>query len=69
VKQIDTIVYHAVENEVNGTFMPGQEVWTLEDGGTALFISPRFDKYAWVVTDWQERAITAEKDYLKTAAP
>ncbi len=67
VKQIDVIVYHAVEEELCGEFTPGREVWTLEDGGTGLFISPRFDEYAWVVTDWRERAIAAEKDYLKTA--
>ncbi len=69
VKEIDAIVYHAVENEIMGRFAPGQEVWTLEDGGTGLFISPRFEEHARVVADWRERAIAAEKDYLKTAAP
>lgn len=66
VKEIDTIVYHAVENEIMERFTPGQEVWTLENGGTGLFISPRFDEYEWVVADWQDRAIAAEKNYLKT---
>ncbi|WP_214084247.1 BMP family ABC transporter substrate-binding protein [Methanoculleus sp.] len=70
VKQIDAIVYHAVENEIDGTFTPGQEVWTLENGGTALFISPRFDEvYARLPVEWRERAIAAEKAYMKTAMP
>lgn len=68
VKQIDVVVRHAVEGELNGRFTPGQEVWTLENGGTGLFISPRFGGYAWVAADWRERAIAAENDYLKTAA-
>jgi basic membrane lipoprotein Med (substrate-binding protein (PBP1-ABC) superfamily)/ABC-type branched-subunit amino acid transport system substrate-binding protein len=68
VKQIDTIVYHAVESEVNGTFTPGQEVWTLENGGTGLFISPRFEEHAGLAADWQDRAIAAEEEYLKAAA-
>ena len=67
VKQIDTIVYHAVENEINGTFIPGREVWTLENGGTGLFVSPRFGGYTGLAADWRERAIAAEEDYLKTA--
>ncbi|MCK9342351.1 MAG: BMP family ABC transporter substrate-binding protein, partial [Massilibacteroides sp.] len=67
VKQIDTIVYHAVENEINKTFTPGREVWTLENGGTGLFVSPQFNEYAGLAADWQERAIAAENDYLKTA--
>lgn len=67
VKQIDTIVYHAVANEINKTFAPGREVWTLEDGGTGLFVSPRFDEYARIPVEWRERAIAAENDYLKTA--
>jgi basic membrane lipoprotein Med (substrate-binding protein (PBP1-ABC) superfamily) len=67
VKQIDTIVYHAVANEINKTFAPGREVWTLENGGTGLFVSPRFEEYAGLAADWQERAIAAENDYLKTA--
>ena len=68
VKKIDAIVYHAVENEVDGRFTPGREVWTLENGGTGLVISPRFDeRYARLPVEWQERAIAAEKEYLKTA--
>ncbi len=67
VKQIDVIVYHAAEEAVGETFTPGREVWTLENGGTGLFVSPRFAGYAWVDTDWRERAIAAEKAYLKTA--
>ncbi len=67
VKQIDVIVYHAVEEAVGETFTPGREVWTLENGGTGLFISPRFDGYARIATDWRERAIAAEKEYLNTA--
>jgi len=68
VKEIDTIVHHAVENEIDGTFTPGREVWTLENGGTGLFISPGFDeKYARIPVEWRERAIAAENDYLKTA--
>jgi basic membrane lipoprotein Med (substrate-binding protein (PBP1-ABC) superfamily)/ABC-type branched-subunit amino acid transport system substrate-binding protein len=68
VKKIDTIVFHAVENEVDGTFTPGREVWTLEDGGTGLFVSPGFDeRYARLPVEWRERAIAAEKEYLKTA--
>lgn len=67
VKQIDRIVCHAVEEEVSGAFTPGREVWTLENDGTGLFISPRFADYAWAATDWRERAIAAEKEYLKTA--
>lgn len=68
VKQIDAIVYHAVENEMDGRFTPGREVWTLQNGGTGLFVSPRFEEYAGLAADWQERAIAAENDYLKTAA-
>ncbi len=69
VKEIDAIVYHAVENEIDGTFTPGREVWTLENGGTGLFVSPGFDeKYARIPVEWRERAIAAENDYLKTAA-
>lgn len=69
VKRIDAIVHHAVENEVDGTFTSGREVWTLEDGGTGLFVSPRFDeRYARLPVEWRERAIVAEKEYLKTAA-
>jgi len=68
VKQIDAIVYHAVENEINGTFTPGQEVWTLQNGGTGLFISPRFKEYAGLAADWQEQAIAAEKAYLNKTA-
>ncbi|MDV2481919.1 BMP family ABC transporter substrate-binding protein [Methanoculleus sp. Wushi-C6] len=68
VKEIDAIVYHAAAGEVDGTFTPGQEVWTLENGGTGLFVSPRFSEYGWVAADWQERAVAAEKDYLGTAA-
>ncbi|WP_052959100.1 BMP family ABC transporter substrate-binding protein [Methanoculleus sediminis] len=68
VKKIDAIVHHAVENEIDGTFTPGQEVWTLENGGTGLFVSPGFDeKYARIPVEWRERAIAAENDYLKTA--
>jgi basic membrane protein A len=67
VKQIDAIVYHAVENEMHGRFTPGREVWTLENGGTGLFVSPRFEEYAGLAADWHERAIAAENDYLKTA--
>jgi len=68
VKQIDAIVYHAVENEMDGRFTPGREVWTLQNGGTGLFVSPRFEEYAGLAAGWQERAIAAENDYLKTAA-
>lgn len=69
VKRIDAIVHHAVENEIDGTFTPGQEIWTLENGGTGLFVSPGFDeKYARIPVEWRERAIAAENDYLKTAA-
>ncbi|HOF97397.1 MAG TPA: BMP family ABC transporter substrate-binding protein [Methanoculleus sp.] len=67
VKQIDAIVYRAVANEINGTFRGGREVRTLEDDGTMLFVSPRFDAYAGVVADWRERAVAAEGEYLKTA--
>ncbi|MCM2466650.1 BMP family ABC transporter substrate-binding protein [Methanoculleus oceani] len=68
VKRIDAIVHHAVENEIDGTFTPGQEVWTLENGGTGLFVSPGFDeRYATLPVEWRERAIAAENDYLKTA--
>ena len=34
VKEIDTIVYHAVENEIMGGFTPGQEVRMLANGGS-----------------------------------
>jgi len=62
------IVHHAVENQIDGTFTSGQEVWTLANGGTGLFISPGFDeKYARIPVEWRERAIAAEKEYLKTA--
>lgn len=64
VKNIDAIVYHAVANEVHGTFSPGQEVWTLANGGTGLFVSPRFAGYGWVGTEWHDRAVAAEKEYL-----
>ena len=61
VKQIDAIVYRAVANEINGTFRGGREVRTLEDDGTMLFVSPRFDVYAGVVADWRERAVATEE--------
>ncbi|NLA39321.1 MAG: BMP family ABC transporter substrate-binding protein, partial [Methanomicrobiales archaeon] len=67
-KKIDAFVYHAIEDEIQDRFMPGQEVGTLGNGGTGLFISPRFEEYAWVVTDWKERAVAAEEDYLRTTA-
>ncbi|HOI14278.1 MAG TPA: BMP family ABC transporter substrate-binding protein [Methanoculleus sp.] len=68
VKEIDAIVHHAVENEIDGTFTPGREVWTLENDGTGLFVSPGFDeKYARIPVEWRERAIAAENEYLKTA--
>jgi basic membrane protein A len=63
VKNIDAIVFHAVENEVNGTFSPGQEIWTLANGGTGLFVSPRFAGYA-PAGGWHDRAVAAEKEYL-----
>ena len=69
VKEIDTIVYHAVANEIMGRFTPGQEVWTLDNGGTGLFVSPWFEEHTRVVAGWRERAAAAEKDYLKTAVP
>ncbi|HOI58603.1 MAG TPA: BMP family ABC transporter substrate-binding protein [Methanoculleus sp.] len=64
VKNIDAIVYCAVEDEVAGRFTPGQEVWTLENGGTGLFVSPRFSEYGWVGTEWHDRAVAAEGEYL-----
>jgi len=68
VKGIDTIVYHAVANEIAGRFAPGQEVWTLENGGTGLVLSSRFAEHTWVDTGWRDRAIAAEKEYLKAVA-
>ncbi len=68
VKNIDAIVYCAVEDEVTGRFRAGQEVWALEDGGTGLFVSPRFSRYAGLAAEWHDRAIVAEDAYLKTAA-
>ena len=67
-KKIDAFVYHAIEDEIQDRFMPGQEVGTLGNGGTGLFISPRFEEYAWVVTDWKERAVVAEEAYLRATA-
>lgn len=61
------LVAASVENEIDGTFTPGQEVWTVENGGTGLFVSPGFEEYAGLAADWRERAIAAENDYLKTA--
>ena len=69
IKEIDAIVYHAVAGEIAGRFTPGQEIWTLEGGGTGLFVSPRFGEYARLAADWRERAIAAEKDYLRAAGP
>lgn len=63
VKNIDAIVYHAVEDEVAGRFTPGQEVWTLANGGTGLFVSPRFSGYA-PADGWHDLAVAAEKEYL-----
>ena len=68
VKQIDAIVYHAVENEMHGRFTPGREVWTLQNGGTGLFVSPRFEEYAGLADGWQERAIATENDFQKEEA-
>ncbi len=68
VKGIDTTVYHAVANEIAGRFTPGHEVWTLENDGTGLVLSSRFAEYAWVATDWRDRAIAAEKEYLRAVA-
>jgi len=65
VKQIDAIVYQAVEKEINGAFTPGTDIRTLENGGSGLLIPSRFEEYAWVVTDWQDRAIAAEREYLQ----
>ncbi len=68
VKNIDAVVYRAVEDEVTGRFRAGQEVWTLEDGGTGLFVSPRFSRYAGLAAAWHDRAVAAEDAYLKPAA-
>ena len=63
VKAIDAVVYDAVADAVNGTFAPGREVWTLGNGGTGLFVSPRFAGYA-PAGDWHGRAVAAEAEYL-----
>ncbi|HOI14365.1 MAG TPA: BMP family ABC transporter substrate-binding protein, partial [Methanoculleus sp.] len=68
VKNIDAVVYRAVEDEVTGRFRAGQEVWTLEDGGTGLFVSPRFSRHAGLAAEWHDRAVAAEREYLKPAA-
>lgn len=68
VKNIDAVVYRAVEDEVAGRFRAGQEVWTLEDGGTGLFVSPRFSRHAGLAAEWHDRAVAAEREYLKPAA-
>jgi len=57
-----------VANEIAGRFTPGQEVWTLENGGTGLVLSSRFAEHMWVDTGWRDRAIAAEKEYLKAVA-
>ena len=67
MKEIDTIVYHAMENEIMGGFTPGQEVRTLANGGTGLFVSPRFGEYAQIAAGWRERAIAMEEEHLKAA--
>jgi basic membrane protein A len=64
VKNIDTIVYHAVEDEVSGQFRGGRQVWTLSNGGTGLFVSPRFSEYAGIAAAWHDRAVAAEGEYL-----
>lgn len=63
VKNIDAIVYDAVEDEVTGRFRAGQEAWTLVDGGTGLFVSPRFAGYT-PAGGWHDRAVAAEGEYL-----
>ena len=64
VKNIDAIVYCAVEDEVAGRFSAWEVVWTLENGGTGLFVSPGLCEYGWVGTEWHDRAVAAEGEYL-----
>lgn len=64
IKNLDSVIYHEVEDVSSGSFVAGSNITGLADEGSTLVLNPGFENLSPLTENRKTEAITKEAEYL-----